>query len=58
MALKGPGAGKLLRWGTVALLVFWVAYRPNSAVEVARSIGGGVMAIATGFGDFFKSLVG
>jgi hypothetical protein len=48
---------KVLTWGSIAFLIFFVAYRPQSAAEVFKSIGGGIMDIATGFGDFFSSLV-
>ena len=48
---------KILTWGSIAFLIFFVAYRPQSAAQVFRSIGGGIMDIATGFGDFFTSLV-
>ena len=48
---------KVLTWGGIAFLIFFVAYRPQSAAEVVKSIGGGIMDIATGFGDFFSSLV-
>jgi hypothetical protein len=48
---------KILTWGAIAFLIFFIAYRPQSAADVFRSIGGGIMDIATGFGDFFTSLV-
>ncbi|GAA0740381.1 hypothetical protein GCM10010399_46450 [Dactylosporangium fulvum] len=48
---------KVLTWGGIAFLIFFVAYRPQSAAEVFKSIGGGIMDIASGFGDFFSSLV-
>jgi hypothetical protein len=48
---------KVLTWGGIAFLIFFVAYRPQSAAEVFKSLGGGIMDIATGFGDFFSSLV-
>lgn len=48
---------KLLTWALVAFLIFFVAFRPDSAAEVAKSLGAGVMDIAQGFGDFFTSLV-
>jgi hypothetical protein len=38
-------------------LIFFIAYRPNSAADVFKSLGGGIMDIAQGFGDFFTSLV-
>ncbi|GAA2706232.1 hypothetical protein ACFY2R_02195 [Micromonospora olivasterospora] len=48
---------KVLTWAGIAFLIFFVAYRPNSAADVFKSIGGGIMDIAQGFGDFFTSLV-
>jgi hypothetical protein len=48
---------KILTWGAIAFLIFFVAYRPQSAADVFKSIGSGIMDIATGFGDFFTSLV-
>jgi hypothetical protein len=48
---------KILTWGAIAFLIFFVAYRPQSAAQVFRSLGGGIMDIASGFGDFFQNLV-
>jgi len=48
---------KILRWGGIAFLIFFVAYRPQSAAQVFKSIGGGIHDIASGFGEFFSSLV-
>jgi hypothetical protein len=48
---------RVLVWGTVAFLIFFVAYRPAAAAGVFASIGGGIWSIAKGFGDFFRSLV-
>jgi predicted membrane protein len=48
---------KLLTWAVVAFMIFFVAFRPDSAAEVVKSLGAGVMDIAQGFGDFFTSLV-
>ncbi len=48
---------KVLTWCFVAFLVFFVAYRPENAAVVFKSLGSGVVAIAQGFGDFFSSLV-
>jgi hypothetical protein len=47
---------KILRWGGLAFLVFFIAYRPQSAANVVSSLGGGLLDIANGFGDFFASL--
>ncbi|WBB77633.1 MULTISPECIES: hypothetical protein [Micromonospora] len=48
---------KVLTWAGVAFLIFFVAFRPNSAADVVKSLGGGIMDIAQGFGDFFTNLV-
>ena len=61
--LSRPGKGltemvkKILTWGSIAFLIFFVAYRPQSAAQVFKSIGGGIMDIASGFGEFFARLV-
>jgi hypothetical protein len=39
---------KVLTWGFVAFLVFFIAYRPSEAAAVFTSIG---------HGDFFSNLV-
>jgi len=48
---------KVLRWGGIGVVIFFVAYRPQSAGQVVKSIGGGIVGVAQGFGDFFSSLV-
>jgi hypothetical protein len=48
---------KVLTWAGIAFLVFFIAFRPSSAADVFKSLGGGVMDIARGFGDFFARLV-
>ena len=48
---------KILTWGLVAFLVFFIAYRPQSAAAVFRSLGSGLYDIATGVGEFFSNLV-
>jgi hypothetical protein len=48
---------KILTWGLVAFLIFFIAYRPQSAAAVFKSLGGGVMDVASGIGDFFSNLV-
>ena len=47
---------KILTWGSIAFLVFFIAYRPSEAAGVAKTIGSGIMSLATGFGNFFSSL--
>ena len=48
---------KILVWGGIAFLIFFVAFRPDAAANVVKSLGNTVMDIAQGFGDFFSSLV-
>jgi hypothetical protein len=47
---------KLLTWIAIAFVIFFIAFRPDSAADVAKSLGTGIMDIAQGFGDFFASL--
>jgi len=48
---------KFLTWGGIAFLIFFIAYRPQSAAEVFRSLGGSIVDVASGVGDFFSNLV-
>jgi hypothetical protein len=48
---------KILTWGGLAFLIFFVAYRPTSAADVFKSLGGTLQDIAQGLGDFFSNLV-
>jgi hypothetical protein len=48
---------KILTWAAVAFLIFFVAFRPDSAAQVFKSVGAAIIDIAQGFGDFFTSLV-
>jgi len=48
---------KFLTWAGIAFLIFFIAFRPNSAADVFKSLGGGIVDIAQGFGDFFTNLV-
>ncbi len=48
---------KVLTWGLVAFLIFFIAFRPTEAAAVFTSIGHSMLDIATGFGDFFSNLV-
>jgi hypothetical protein len=48
---------KILTWGAVAFIIFFVAYQPRSAAAVFKNIGGGIMHIANGVGEFFSQLV-
>ncbi|GAB2946804.1 hypothetical protein ACWDV4_02790 [Micromonospora sp. NPDC003197] len=48
---------KVLTWGGIAFLIFFIAFRPNSAADVFKSLGGGIVDIAQGFGEFVTNLV-
>lgn len=48
---------KVLAWAGFAFLIFFVAYRPDAAANVFKSLGAGLIDIAKGFGDFFTGLV-
>lgn len=48
---------KIFTWGGIAFLVFFVAYRPQSAANVFRALGGGIVDIGSGFSEFFAKLV-
>lgn len=48
---------KVFAWGGLAFLIFFIAFRPDSAAHTARTLGGGFMLIAQGFGDFLTSLM-
>jgi hypothetical protein len=50
-------AKKVLTWGGIAFLVFFMASRPASAADVFRTIGQGIVDVAGGFSDFFTNLV-
>jgi len=48
---------KILTWGAIAFLLFFVAFRPESAAQVFKQLGNGVANIAQGLGEFFTNLV-
>jgi hypothetical protein len=48
---------KVFTWGGIAFLIFFIAYQPSSAAEVFRTLGGSIVEVAQGFGDFFTDLV-
>lgn len=47
---------KILVWGGIAFLVFFVAFRPGSAVDVVKTLGEAVVSIFEGVNAFFRSL--
>lgn len=48
---------KVLGWGSVALLIWFVVTQPANAAKVVRGIGSGLAYIATQFGSFITNLV-
>lgn len=48
---------KVLTWGGIAFLIFFVAFKPGSAAEVVKTLGNTAVDILSGMGDFFASLV-
>jgi len=49
---------KVLVWGGIAFLLFFVAFRPGAARDVVSQLGTIAVDILTGVGEFFRSLVG
>jgi hypothetical protein len=47
---------KLLKFVGIAFLVFFIAYRPDSASRTALRIGGVIGDLADGFGRFFANI--
>jgi hypothetical protein len=47
---------KVLKFGAIALLVFFIAYRPEPASRAALRIGGMVGSFADGVGQFVANL--
>lgn len=48
---------KILIWGSVAFLIFFIAYRPESAGAVFTDINGVIGDIAQGVSDVFTGLI-
>lgn len=53
-----PVMKKLLTWAGVAFLVFFVAFRPESAGNVVGTIAGTIGDIGAGFATFIANIVG
>lgn len=49
---------KVLVWGAIAFVIFFVAFRPSAAADVIRTLGEVTGDIFEGVGDFFGGLVG
>lgn len=48
---------KIVTWGGIAFVVFFVAFRPSAARDVVETLGATAVDIFTGVGDFFGWLV-
>lgn len=48
---------KILAWGFLAFLIYFMAFRPDGAAQLFKGIGGALMAIAQGLGDFLTGLM-
>ncbi|MET7960784.1 hypothetical protein ABZ356_08525 [Micromonospora zamorensis] len=48
---------KLLTWGSVAFLIYFVAFRPDGAAQMFKAIGVALIAMFQGFGDFLTTLM-
>lgn len=48
---------KVLTWGGIAFLIFFIAYRPNSAYDVFQSLADTVQGIFSGLVDFVGGLI-
>lgn len=48
---------KILTWGGLAFLVFFIAFRPDEASGVVSSLAGGILDVGNGFASFFTNLV-
>jgi len=47
---------KILVWGGLAFLIFFIAFRPDSASDIVGKLAGGLLDIGEGFADFFTGL--
>lgn len=48
---------KVIVWGGIAFLVFFVAFRPGAAADAVGMLGQTAIDIFTAVGEFFASLV-
>jgi hypothetical protein len=48
---------KLIKWGAIIFLVYFVASRPTEAAGGVRRIGSGIMGGFDSLGEFFRALV-
>lgn len=48
---------KILTWGGLAFLVFFIAYRPKDASGIVGNVVSAVGDVAQGFGDFLSGVI-
>lgn len=48
---------KILTWGGIAFLLFFIAYRPESAMDVLSTLGNGVKDIGQGIADLVNRAI-
>ena len=48
---------KILIWGGVAFLIFYVATRPSDAAGGVHSLFSGLQTVGAGFGDFVSGIL-
>lgn len=48
---------KVLTWGGIAFLIFFIAFRPSAAKDVVETLGNTLIDIGNNVGKFFNSLV-
>ncbi|WP_460539556.1 hypothetical protein [Glycomyces halotolerans] len=48
---------KILTWGGLAFLVFFIAYRPDDAGSVVSTIANAIGDVGSGFAAFLTGLV-
>lgn len=48
---------KMLTWGGIAFLIFFIAFRPNEAMGVVKTLGQTLVDVGNAVGEFFNSLV-
>lgn len=47
---------KVLGWGLLAFLIFFIVTKPGDAAGVLRSLGNGLKDVAVGLGEFVSGL--
>ncbi|MFE9693060.1 hypothetical protein [Micromonospora sp. NPDC005806] len=48
---------KILAWGFLAFLIYFMAFRPDGAAQMFKGLGAGLMAIFQGLGDFMTGVM-